>query len=87
MAERNSLWILAQGIGFTAPGSLKVLARLQQLNGIIDDMPKRTRSYTDGLKDRLKDTVYAVAYLNAALDDSEDKHSEEVFLLVFPICC
>lgn len=44
-------------------------------------MPKRTRSYTSGLKDRLQDREYAVAYLNAALEDSEDEHSDSIFLL------
>ena len=44
-------------------------------------MPKRTRDYTIGLRERLTDPGYAVEYLNAALDESESEHSETVFLL------
>lgn len=44
-------------------------------------MPKKGRvRYEDDLRDRLTDPAYAVAYLNAALEDEEDA-ADEVFLL------
>lgn len=39
-------------------------------------MPKRSRDYTVGLKERLNDPEYAAEYLNAALEESD-----ETFLL------
>ncbi len=41
-------------------------------------MKQLTRDYKDFLKEQLKDSVEALAYLNAAL---EDKENPEVFLL------
>lgn len=35
-------------------------------------MPRRSRKYEIGLAERLKDKAYAVNYLNAALDDSDE---------------
>ena len=35
-------------------------------------MPKRSKKYEVGLAERLKDTRYAVEYLNAATDDSDE---------------
>lgn len=44
-------------------------------------MPKRkTVSYEDDLRDRLKNPDYAASYLNAALED-EEAGADEVFLL------
>ena len=43
-------------------------------------MPKRTRSYEEDLVEQLKDTKFAVEYLNASLEDS-DEGSEERFLM------
>lgn len=35
-------------------------------------MPKRSRNYESGLTERLKDVRYAVEYLNAAAEDSDE---------------
>lgn len=43
-------------------------------------MPKRTRSYEAGLMERLQDPGYAMEYLQAALEDSEEG-ADAVFLL------
>lgn len=43
-------------------------------------MPKRTRDYETDLIERLKDSKYAVEYLNASLEDS-DEGAEERFLI------
>jgi probable addiction module antidote protein len=42
-------------------------------------MPKRTKSYEEGLHERLRDPIYAMEYLKAALDDDEDG-ADAVFL-------
>lgn len=41
-------------------------------------MPKRTKKYSDSLKESLKDPKEAAAYLNAHLEEGE---SDEMFLL------
>jgi probable addiction module antidote protein len=43
-------------------------------------MPKRTKSYEPGLHERLRDPVYAMNYLRAALED-DDEYADAVFLL------
>ena len=44
-------------------------------------MPKRTRDYKESLIESLKDPKEAAAYLNAHLEDSDDKDAEELFLI------
>jgi probable addiction module antidote protein len=44
-------------------------------------MPKRTRKHEDSLSERLRDPEYALAYLQAAIEDDDDGHSDAVFLL------
>lgn len=46
----------------------------------VRQMPKRTRDYEKDLIEKLKETEFAVEYLNASLEDS-DKGSDERFLM------
>jgi probable addiction module antidote protein len=43
-------------------------------------MPKRVRDYEEGLVEKLKDAEFAVEYLNASLEDS-DEGADERFLM------
>ena len=43
-------------------------------------MPKRTRDYEEDFVEKLKDAEFAVAYLNASLEDN-DEGSDERFLM------
>jgi probable addiction module antidote protein len=44
-------------------------------------MPKRTASYEDDLMQQLRDPEYALHYLQVALEDDGDEHSDVTFLL------
>ncbi|OGQ16936.1 MAG: putative addiction module antidote protein [Deltaproteobacteria bacterium RIFCSPHIGHO2_02_FULL_40_11] len=44
-------------------------------------MPKRTKKYEESLIEALKDPKEAAAYLNAHLEEAEEKDAEELFLM------